>query len=44
LKNFVSYRNNFILDALLNFKPVERFKSWSEFGSLRDGLKLRNLE
>jgi len=29
LKNLVGYRNNFILDALLNFEPVKRFKNWS---------------
>jgi len=39
LKNFVSYRSNFILDALLNFEPVKRFKNrryMSEFGNFRD--------
>jgi len=39
LKNFVSYRSNFVLDALLNFEPVKRFKNrsdMSEFGSFRD--------
>jgi len=39
LKNYVSYRSNFIADALLNFEPVKRFKNWrymSEFGSFRD--------
>jgi len=36
-KNFVSYRGNLILDALLNFEPLKRFRNWryvSEFGSL----------
>jgi len=39
LKNFVSCRSNFILDALLNFEPVKRFKNWSdmsEFERFRD--------
>jgi len=39
LKNFVGYRSNFIMDALLNFEQVERFKNWSDeskFGSFRD--------
>jgi len=48
LKNFVSYSNKFILDALLNFEPVKRFKNWSDvskFGSFRlRQLELRNLE
>jgi len=26
----LSYRSNFILDALLNFEPVKRFKNWSD--------------
>jgi len=46
LKNFVSYRRNFILDALLNFEPAKRFQNWSyvsKFGSFRQ-LELRNLE
>jgi len=41
LKNFVSYRSNFILDALLNFEPVKRFDNWSdmsEFGSIETAL------
>jgi len=39
LKNFVGYRSDFTLDALLSFKPVKRFENWSDvnkFGSLRD--------
>jgi len=39
LKNFISYKINFILDALLNIEPVMRFKNWSDvskFGSFRD--------
>jgi len=35
LKNFVSYRSNFILDALLNFDPVKRFKNWSDMSKFR---------
>jgi len=27
LKNFVGYRSNFILDALLDFEPVKKFKN-----------------
>jgi len=41
LKNYISYGSNFILDALLNFELVKRFKNWSdmsEFGSFRDSL------
>jgi len=30
LKNFVGYRSNFILDALLSIEPVKRFKNWSD--------------
>jgi len=39
LKNFVSYRSDFIMDGLFNFEPVKRFKNWrymSEFESFRD--------
>jgi len=38
-KNILSYRSNFILDALLNFESVKRFGNWNEmneFGSFRD--------
>jgi len=43
LKNFVCYRSNFILDALLNFEPVKRFKNWSDVskcGSFKDSSSL----
>jgi len=33
------YGSDFIIDALLNFEPVNRFKNWrymNEFGSFRD--------
>jgi len=42
LKHFVCYRSNFILDALLNFEPVKRFKNrryMSEFGSFRESIQ-----
>jgi len=39
LKTFVSYRSNFVVNALLNFEPVKRFENWSdmsEYGSFRE--------
>jgi len=39
LKNFISYRSNFVLDALLNFEPVKNWSDVSKFGSFRDSSK-----
>jgi len=39
MKNFDSFRSNFMLNALLDFEPVKIFENWSEmseFGSFRN--------
>jgi len=33
-KNFVSYRSDFIMDALFDFEPVKRFKNWRYMSEL----------
>ena len=39
MKRFVSDGDKFVMDALLNFKPMKRFENWrdvTEFRSLGD--------